>query len=916
MSDLLFSPMADEKGSVAGVLASRNVMTPLFLAGLLFFFSFYDFLLFHTLAELFAITIGMLMFAVAWHTYPYSRNDYLMFLACGYFWIALLDLAHALVYKGMSVLPVADANPSTQLWVAARYMEGVLLLLAPLFIKRQGLRRGLVFLGIGVIASALFALVMTGHFPDAYVEGQGLTAFKINSEYIIILLLAGALMHLFYNRIHLPRQIYWLVTAAIVLTMIAELAFTYYVSVYGLSNLVGHIFKMFSFWLLFVSIVRSSLLQPYQSLQAEIEVRTRAEKALNSANRALRVLRNCNLALVSINNENQLIYEICRLIAGMGDYRLAWVGYRGDDDEQNIVPVASAGIDASFLKCSRLTWKPSYEGGFPPGRAIREARPVVIQNIEQNSECAPCREDAREHGFQSLLALPLLKAGEAFGVLTIYAVEADAFTDEEIGLLTELANDLAFGIQALRGQAEHQRVATSLVETEDKFKAIFDNVMDGILLVDVETLKLIKVNRQFRHMIGYREEEMADLDLTAFHASEVIEQYKAQFDHPVPEPVSDQPILVSAVPFIRKDGSQFYADISSSPLFTLQGRLTVVGVIRDITHRKAVEDAVRASEDRLRTIVDAEPECVKMLDAQGQVLEMNPAGLAMLDIDDLGQIIGKPILRYVAEQDREAFSALSEWVFQGNSGQLEFDIVSEKGRHRTLETSAVPLFDNDKVTALLGVTRDITQQKQAESVLLDSTRQHQAMLMQTIQAVALTVEKRDPYTAGHQRRVAELAVAIGKRMGLDEGRIMGLHLGGVIHDLGKIYIPSEILNRPGRLSEAEYSLVKSHPEVGAEIIADIEFPWPVREIVLQHHERLDGKGYPHGLKGDEIVLEARIVAVADVVEAISSHRPYRPALGMAEALEEIRAGQGTKYDAAVVDACIAVLEAADFGFEL
>ncbi|MES9938538.1 MAG: HD-GYP domain-containing protein, partial [Sedimenticola sp.] len=175
---------------------------------------------------------------------------------------------------------------------------------------------------------------------------------------------------------------------------------------------------------------------------------------------------------------------------------------------------------------------------------------------------------------------------------------------------------------------------------------------------------------------------------------------------------------------------------------------------------------------------------------------------------------------------------------------------------------------------------------------------------QAVQAVALTVEKRDPYTSGHQLRVAELAAAIATVMGLDPDIIRGIHLGGLIHDIGKIYVPSEILNRPGTLSENEFHIIQTHAEVGHDIIGSVEFPWPVKTMIHQHHERLDGSGYPQGLKDGDIILEARILAVADVVEAMASHRPYRPGLGIDSALAEIEKNRGVLYDPDVVDACL------------
>ncbi len=177
-------------------------------------------------------------------------------------------------------------------------------------------------------------------------------------------------------------------------------------------------------------------------------------------------------------------------------------------------------------------------------------------------------------------------------------------------------------------------------------------------------------------------------------------------------------------------------------------------------------------------------------------------------------------------------------------------------------------------------------------------------LEESIQAIAATVEMRDPYTSGHQKRVADIATAIATTMGLDEGKIHGIHLAGVVHDLGKIRIPAEILSKPGKLNAIEYELIKGHPQAGYDILKDISFPWPLARIVLEHHERVDGSGYPRGIKSDEMLVESRIMAVADVVEAMASHRPYRASLGIEPALKEIERGRGTAYDPVVVDACL------------
>ena len=192
--------------------------------------------------------------------------------------------------------------------------------------------------------------------------------------------------------------------------------------------------------------------------------------------------------------------------------------------------------------------------------------------------------------------------------------------------------------------------------------------------------------------------------------------------------------------------------------------------------------------------------------------------------------------------------------------------------------------------------------------LQESFRRLKKGLEDTISVLARAIETRDPYTSGHQKRVSELSCLIGKEIHLPPEQLDGLRLAGLIHDIGKISIPSEILNKPGRLSEVEYNLIKTHSEIAYEILKDIDFPWPIADMVLQHHERLDGTGYPKGLKSDNILLEAKILAVADVVDAMAAHRPYRPSLGVDQALEEITRSRDRLYDSRIVEACLRVID--------
>jgi PAS domain S-box-containing protein/putative nucleotidyltransferase with HDIG domain len=239
-----------------------------------------------------------------------------------------------------------------------------------------------------------------------------------------------------------------------------------------------------------------------------------------------------------------------------------------------------------------------------------------------------------------------------------------------------------------------------------------------------------------------------------------------------------------------------------------------------------------------------------------------------------------------------------------NNAILELEQVHKEGFKVWTEVRVSFMYDSkNNLTGISGVTRDITGRKEALRALSESFKTLTKALEASIEAMGKTTEIRDPYTAGHQKRVGILAYEIAKMMNLTNDQKEGVRLAGAIHDIGKIYVPAEILSKPGKISENEFNILKTHSQVGYDILRTIDFPWPIAKIVLQHHERIDGSGYPNGLKGDEILIEAKIIGVADVVEAMASYRPYRPALGIDKALEEILKNKGKIYDPEIVDIC-------------
>lgn len=375
-------------------------------------------------------------------------------------------------------------------------------------------------------------------------------------------------------------------------------------------------------------------------------------RALERLNWTLRTVSAGNEMLVRVTSEAELLTGMCQVVVD-GGYPTAWIGFAEHDAARTVRPVAWAGSAGANIQFARCTWADGEHGHGPTGTAIRTGERQVIQNIVTSSCSQPWREAALARGLASAAAFPLRGPDGVFGAFCVYAINTETFDEQELKLLAELSNDLAFGIMAQR-------------------------------------------------------------------------------DH-----------------------------------------------------------------------------------------------LAMLE----------------------------------------------------------------------------------------SAQRLQRALKATVQALANTVEQRDPYTAGHQRNVAELAAAIAREMGLQEDDVTGIYLAGMIHDIGKIQAPAEILSKPGRLSRIEYQLLQEHAQIGSDIVRTVDFPWPISTMIQQHHERLDGSGYPNGLKVDEIIPGARILAVADVVEAMTARRPYRDALGLDVALHEIEQGSGRLYDAVAVDICVRLFKEHRFRFK-
>ncbi|MHB8354724.1 MAG: HD domain-containing phosphohydrolase [Burkholderiales bacterium] len=322
------------------------------------------------------------------------------------------------------------------------------------------------------------------------------------------------------------------------------------------------------------------------------------------------------------------------------------------------------------------------------------------------------------------------------------------------------------------------------------------------------------------------------------------------------------------------------------------------------SQRKLAEEGLHEAEEQFRGLVEQSIVGIYIIQDE-KFTYANPRLAGIMGLDSAKALVGSDPPSWIVEADRTEVARNIRRLLRGEVQNLalEFGVLRLDGVEIRVGTNVARATQRGKV-AIIGVAQDISEKKRAEEKILDYVEQLKTTLNGTIEVVEIISEMRDPYTAGHERRVAQIAVGIATELGLDAHQLEGLQVASNLHDVGKIMIPAEILSKPSKLTAIEYALVQGHVQAGYEVLKNVKFPWPVAQVVLQHHERMDGSGYPQGLKGEAILFEARIIAVADVVEAMSSHRPYRAGLNMEAALGEIERNKGVKYDAKVVDACL------------
>ena len=638
----------------------------------------------------------------------------------------------------------------------------------------------------------------------------------------------------------------------------------------------------------------------------------RAQRRIGRLGQYYRFLSQVNGAIFTMSSEQEIYEGVCHGAVEQGAFLLAWVGVP-DPVSGVLQPVAAAGAAAHCVRDVVITLDPALGTSEAPARLCMVGREVVsVDDFGTDPRTAPWVELAGSHGIRSCAAVPLLVEGETIAALSFYSGEAGYFDAEMRALLTEAARNVSLALQA--GAARKARAAAEAAQqsSEVRFDQVFQASQVAMQIMSLSTRMFRSVNLAHERAFGYSREQVPDQDtwLRTLHPdaeerARVRAAWEEDLRHALVSGAGAAPAWRD-VELKAADGNVKYG----RAFVTVIGDDVVMQWL-DLTEVRRAETRLAESERRFRGLIEQMVSGVYVAQ-DDRIVYANPRMCAILG-QPLERVIGRNAVDALGVDavSREQINLAREALRTGRNIMLQVAYRRSASEVVELDVSAT-LGNWDGRPAGVVMVQDISERRRAEERIAAYVKQLEGTMDDTLRAVSNMVEMRDPYTAGHEQRVGLIAADIAREMGWPEERCDNLKLIGLVHDIGKIGVPAEILTKPTRLTDLERAMVREHAQRGFEILRHVRFPLPIAEIIHQHHEHLDGSGYPQGLKGDQILPEARVLTVADVLEAMASHRPYRAARGRAAAFQEILAHRGDWYDPEVVDALRRLLEDKDY----
>lgn len=527
---------------------------------------------------------------------------------------------------------------------------------------------------------------------------------------------------------------------------------------------------------------------------------------------------------------------------------------------------------------------------------------VYVKTAELQASSSPDWMDfLHQQGIQGRALMPLIADNQLIGVVAILSREP-RFDEAQRSLLQDMASDITYGLDSMaterrRLDAEHQAILS-----EHRFHEVFNASPVPLLIVSLDNLTIRSVNKAFEQWLGFAPPEVSTMEDWFEHVFADPEQRHAlwaQWGQDIVLTRTGQTANSSELVLTGRDGQQHIAQCSLTLV-----KDDLIMAWRDLTDIRASERTLRESEQRFRNMIEQTISGI-FVSRDDRFIYVNPKFCAMVGWTP-EELLGGHLHQFVTPADAECISSNCHQCRPAHSGIERVDcivpILCRDGSRIELDLRFSQITWDDGLPATIVLAQDVSERKRSEAQIAHYIEPLEGAMKGTLQAVSNMVEMRDPYTAGHERRVGLIARAIGAELGWSEKRCETLEMAGLVHDIGKIAIPAEILSKPSRLSALELEMVRGHAQAGYDILKDVPFAVPVADIIHQHHERMNGSGYPCQLHGEQILPEARVLAVADVIESMAAHRPYRPALGVEAALEEIEHGKGALYDSAVVEA--------------